>query len=80
MSASDATISILEWRDEFVTSADNRPSFVSSSMLEHFDNVLPPKLNTAWMEFDDSTALPGQLGNWNNDTLDLQYSGQWVMT
>jgi len=39
----------------------------------------PPALNTNWIEKDDSTAKPGALGNWRNDTLDVTMSGQWIM-
>lgn len=50
-------------------------------MLAEFDNELPPAFGTLWGEVDETTVppVPGQLGDWKNDTLGVTYSGQWVM-
>jgi len=66
MTNSDIGISIVEWRDEFVDDADNRESFISPAYLGEFGNLLPPRLNTAWIEKDESNLMPGggKLGTW----------------
>jgi hypothetical protein len=79
MTDSDIGISIVEWRDDFITDADDRTSFISSAWLDEFDGQLPPRLSTTWIEKDDASAIPGELGNWLNDTIVAEYSGQWVM-
>jgi len=79
MTDSDIGISIIEWRDDFITHADDRESFISPAYLVDLGGQLPPKLSTTWIEKDDSSALPGELGNWRNDTSVSEYSGQWVM-
>lgn len=79
MTSGDAKMSVLEWRDDFIDDADHRDNLISPSYLKYFTKY-PPKLSTMWMENDDSSAIPGQLGSWMNDTLELEYAGQWVMT
>ena len=81
MDASQVDISLLEWREDFITEADDRVSFISGTMKDAFGaDHLPPALNTLWIEKDDSDSLPGQLGQWKNITLDTTYAGEWVMT
>lgn len=80
MTSGEAQISVLEWRDDFIDDADHRANLISPSYLKFFTKY-PPKLSTVWMEKDDRTGtISGELGSWNNDTLELQYAGQWVMT
>ena len=59
MDGSAVDISLLEWREDFVTEADDRASFISGTLKDAFGaDHLPPALNTPWIEVDDSDALP----------------------
>jgi len=51
MTSGDAFISIVEWRNDFVTEADDREFLISNLF---FEDDLPPALGTKWTEIDES--------------------------
>lgn len=75
MASGDVDISILEWRNNLITPADDRDALISGAF---YAGELPPALGTAWIEKDDSSSLPAELGIFKNSTVDEEYSGHWI--